>query len=96
MDEIDPGSASSLFHIVGLFGDEDSVTIRHSAIREGRLDLESTQTSSERHDNVGTNDDDNEGTSRPSMDPGLINLVQEAANMPWGLPLAHDQAQHSV
>ena len=96
MDKIDLGSASSLFHIVGLFGDEDSVTIRHSAIREGHLNLESTQTSSERHDNVGMNNDDNEGTSHPSMDPGLINLMQEAANMPWGLPLAHDQARHSV
>ena len=91
MDEIDPGSASSLFHIVGLFGDEDSVTIHYSAVREGHLDLESTQISGEKHDNVGTNNDDNKGTSHPSMDPGLINLVQEAANMPWGLPLAHNQ-----
>ena len=92
MDKIDLDSASSLFHIVSLFGDEDLVTICHSAIREGHLDLESTQTSSERHDNVGMNNNDNEGTSCPSMDPGLINLVQEAANMPWGLPLAYDQA----
>ena len=96
MDEIDPGSAGSLFHIVSLFGDEDSVTIRYSAVREGRLDLESTQISGEKRDNVGTNNGDNEGTSHPSMDPDLINLVQEAANMPWGLPLAHDQVRHSV
>ena len=96
IDKIDLGSTGSLFHIVGLFGNEDLVTIPHSAVREGRLDLESTQIPGERHDNIRTNDDNNEGTSRPSMDPNLINLMQEAANMPWGLPLAHNQARHSV